>query len=115
LTEDSQTDHFSRGSIVESTHWMVLRRPSEPARITGHWKITSDRSSDAWKITAGAIGLATLVHFDTQLRRNDLFKIIQGLVYLRKHAFARGFAEELRDSEKIVASFDLHPKVIHEI
>src|SRR5579863_4236445 len=24
------------GGIVESTHWMVLRRPSEPARITGH-------------------------------------------------------------------------------
>ena len=89
--------------------------PLKPPWITGHWEITSDRSSDAWKITAGAIGLATLVHFDTQLRRNDLFKIIQGLVYLRKHAFARGFAKEFRDSEKILASFDLHAKVIHEI
>jgi hypothetical protein len=35
LTENSQTDRFSRGSIVESTHWMVLRRPSEPAAVTG--------------------------------------------------------------------------------
>src|SRR4029453_17069609 len=27
------------GSIVDSTHWMVLRRPSEPARITGHLEL----------------------------------------------------------------------------
>jgi len=31
LPEYSQTDRFSRASIVESTHRMVLRRPSEPA------------------------------------------------------------------------------------
>jgi hypothetical protein len=35
LTEDNQTDHFSRGSNVESTYWKVLHRPSELARITG--------------------------------------------------------------------------------
>jgi hypothetical protein len=28
-----KTDHFSRGSIVESTHWMVLHRPAEPAAL----------------------------------------------------------------------------------
>ena len=88
---------------------------SSGRRITGDWKIKSDRSIDAWKIPARAIGLARLVHFDAQLRRHDLFKIIQGMIYLRKHAFARGFAEELRDSEKILASFDLHAKVIHAI
>jgi hypothetical protein len=32
---DSQTDHFSRGSIVESTHWVVLHRPVELAALTG--------------------------------------------------------------------------------
>jgi hypothetical protein len=26
---------FSRESLVESTHWMVLHRPSEPAAVTG--------------------------------------------------------------------------------
>jgi hypothetical protein len=31
-----QTDRFSRGSIVESTPWMVLHRPVELARITGN-------------------------------------------------------------------------------
>jgi hypothetical protein len=36
LTEYSQTDRFSRRSIVESTHWMVLRRPSEPAAVIGN-------------------------------------------------------------------------------
>jgi hypothetical protein len=39
MKEDSQTDHFSCGSIVESTHWMVLHRPSEPAQIIGKVKI----------------------------------------------------------------------------
>jgi hypothetical protein len=34
LTEYSQTDHFSRGSIVESTHWKVLHRPVELAAYT---------------------------------------------------------------------------------
>jgi len=33
LTEDGQTDHFSQGSIVESTHWMVLHRPVELAAL----------------------------------------------------------------------------------
>ena len=28
-------DRFSPGSIVESTHWMVLHRPVEMARLTG--------------------------------------------------------------------------------
>jgi hypothetical protein len=35
LTEYSQTDEFFRGSIVESTHWMVLHRPVELAAVTG--------------------------------------------------------------------------------
>jgi hypothetical protein len=35
LTEDSQTDHFFRGSIVESTHWMALHRPVELAALIG--------------------------------------------------------------------------------
>jgi len=35
LTEFSQTDRFSWGNIVESTYWMVLHRPFEPARQTG--------------------------------------------------------------------------------
>jgi hypothetical protein len=37
LTEYSQTDRFSWGSIVESTHWMVLHRPVELAAFTSHW------------------------------------------------------------------------------
>jgi hypothetical protein len=56
-----------------------------------------------------------LARFDTQVGRNGFFKIIQGIAYLRKHASARRFAEELRDPEQIVARFDLHAKVIHEI
>src|SRR5208337_201180 len=35
LMEYSRTDRFSRGSIVGSTDWMVLRRPSELAAVTG--------------------------------------------------------------------------------
>jgi hypothetical protein len=39
LAEYSQTDGFFRGSIAESTHWMVLHRPVELARLTGHWDL----------------------------------------------------------------------------
>jgi hypothetical protein len=35
LTEYSQTDRYSRGSIIESTDWMVLHRPVELAAETG--------------------------------------------------------------------------------
>jgi hypothetical protein len=34
LTEYSQIDGFFWGSIVASTHWMVLRRPVELAALT---------------------------------------------------------------------------------
>jgi hypothetical protein len=68
--------------------------------------------SKAWEIATGAIGLAELAHFDPQVVRNDFLKITQGLAYLPKHACASRFAEELRHSEHIVASFDLHTEVI---
>jgi hypothetical protein len=35
LIEYGQTDRFPQGSIVESTRWMVLHRPFEPAAQTG--------------------------------------------------------------------------------
>jgi len=36
LAEDTRSDHFSRGSTAESLYWLVLHRPSEPARVAGH-------------------------------------------------------------------------------
>jgi hypothetical protein len=39
-----ETDHFSWGSIVESTHWMVLRRPSELAAETGQVEFSGQAS-----------------------------------------------------------------------
>jgi hypothetical protein len=36
---------FSRGSIVESTHWMVLHRPVELAAETGQVEATEDLAS----------------------------------------------------------------------
>src|SRR5215467_6073227 len=53
------------------------------------------------------------VRLDNQLGRNE-FDITQGIAHLRKHAFARRFAEELRDKEHMVASFDLITKLMHE-
>jgi hypothetical protein len=47
LTEYSQTDRFSRGSIVESNHWAVLHRPVELARITGQVRSHTHFSGDA--------------------------------------------------------------------
>jgi hypothetical protein len=75
----------------------------------------SESSGYVREIAMGTIGLAALVHSDTQVGRNDLFKIIQGIAHLRKHTCARRFAEELRDSDHNVGSFDLHTKVSHEI
>jgi hypothetical protein len=46
LSEYGQTDEFFRGSILESTHWMVLRRPSEPAAVTGQVKSARNHLSD---------------------------------------------------------------------
>jgi hypothetical protein len=39
LTEYSQTDRFSRGSIVESKHWVVLHRPVELAAFIRHLQL----------------------------------------------------------------------------
>jgi hypothetical protein len=47
------------------------------SRITGQRQITRPKAeAPAREIAAGVIGLATLDHFDTQLRRSGLFKII---------------------------------------
>ena len=37
---------FARASIVESMHWMVLRRPVELARVTGNREIHLSRLDD---------------------------------------------------------------------
>jgi hypothetical protein len=77
---------------------MVLHRPVELAQITGQWQITGPKAEmTVTEIAAGAIGLARLAHFDTQLRRSDLLKTIQVTAYSQKHAFTCRFAEELRD------------------
>jgi ASPM-SPD-2-Hydin domain-containing protein len=42
---DSQTDPFSWGSIVESTHWMVLHRPVELAANFGNVKVGTSNTA----------------------------------------------------------------------
>jgi len=66
-------------------------------------------------MAAAAVGPATLVHFDAEVGRHYTFKIIHRIAYLRNHAFARRFAEELRDSEHIPACFDLQTQVSQKI
>jgi hypothetical protein len=66
-------------------------------------------------MAAAAIGPATLGHFDAEVGRHKAFKIIHRIAYLRKHAFARRFAEELRHSEHIPACFNLQTQVVQKI
>src|ERR1700732_383947 len=66
-------------------------------------------------MAAAAIDRATLGHFDAEVGRHDIFKIIHRIAYLRNHAFARWFAEEPRDSEHIPACFNLQTQVVQKI
>jgi hypothetical protein len=66
-------------------------------------------------MAAAAIGPATLGHFDAEVGRHDIFKIIHRIAYLPKHAFARRLAEELPDSEHIPACFNLQTQVVEKI
>lgn len=59
--------------------------------------------------------LARPGYFDAEAGRNDLFKLIHGIPYRSHQAFARRLAEKPGNSEKFVASCDLHVKIIDEI
>jgi hypothetical protein len=56
-----------------------------------------------------------LTRFDTRVGCDRIFKVVQGIAYLRKHAFARRFAEELRNLEEMVASIQVRLEPVDDL
>jgi hypothetical protein len=76
LTKYSQTDRFSRGSIVESTHWMVLHRPVELAALIGHvdyFRVRRDPGTTAATAAPGPAPTSFLLKISSE--RNEQHSI----------------------------------------